>query len=52
MFNSKSLTVARFGHSSSNKWLSKRQILDFSKLKEYADDNFKFDEMTESSPNG
>ena len=28
----------------------KRQILDYSKMKQFADDNFKFDEMGESSP--
>ena len=30
----------------------KRHILDSSKRKEFADDNFRFDEMTESSPEG
>ena len=30
----------------------KRQILDSSKLKEFADDNFKFDENGKRSPNG
>ena len=33
--------------------LPKRQILDSSKLKEFADDNFEFDEiLAESSQNG
>ena len=31
---------------------TKRQNLDSSELKEFADDNFKFDEMGEGSPNG
>ena len=30
----------------------RQQILDSSKLKQFADDNFKFDEMAQSSPNG
>ena len=35
-----------------NEQLTLSQILDSSKLKEFADDNFKFDEMTESPPDG
>ena len=35
-----------------NLTLSKRHILDCSKLKQFADDSFKFDEMAESSPKG
>ena len=38
--------------SLSQKICSKRNFLDSFKLKEFEDDNIKFDEITESSPEG
>ena len=47
--------ILSFANALSFEWyqiLPKRQILDFSVLEEFADDNLKFDERAESSPEG
>ena len=48
-----SLTLTNTGYKTRKFWpFPKRQVLDLSKLKEFADDNFEFVRNAESFPNG